>query len=173
MISFLIYQMQFRFVLHCPVLIVDNILSEEIDGEIHRPLDTFGHRRVFKVASVEEAVVAWRLKFFKKCLPMEKNVALWWDFVYEWCIIESLMIMQYWIIMMLMMKLMLTVSIIMLASPPGRTLTDESGVSPNAWTLYQIWQQDTDDGVTKDETGEQACLWAWDLHVGLSLILWE
>ena len=76
MISFLIYQMHLRFFLNCPVLIVDNILSEEIDGEIHRPLDTFGHRRVFKVASVEEAVVAWRLKFFKKCLPMEKNAAL-------------------------------------------------------------------------------------------------
>ena len=68
--------MQFIYFLNCPVLIIDNILSEEIDGEIHRPLDTFGHRRVFKVASVEEAVVAWRLKFFKKCLPMEKNAAL-------------------------------------------------------------------------------------------------
>ena len=116
--------MQFIYFLNCPVLIVDNILSEEIDGEIHRPLDTFGHRRVFKIASVEEAVVAWRLKFFKKCLTMEKNAA---DDE-----ILCMMIMQYWIIMMLMRMLMMTVSIIMLASPPGRTLTDESGVSPNA-----------------------------------------
>ena len=51
-------------------------MSYEVDGEIHPPLDTFGHNRVFEVATVEEPVVAWRLKFFKKCLPMEKNVAL-------------------------------------------------------------------------------------------------
>jgi len=41
-------------------------LSYEVDGEVHPSLDTFCHNGVFEVATVEETVVAWRLKFFKK-----------------------------------------------------------------------------------------------------------
>ena len=48
-------------------------MSYEVDGEIHPPLDTFGHNRVFEVATVEEPVVARRLKFFKKGLPNGKD----------------------------------------------------------------------------------------------------
>ena len=47
-------------------------MSYEVDGEIHPPLDTFGHNRVFEVTTVEEPVVAWRLKFSKKGLPEGK-----------------------------------------------------------------------------------------------------
>ena len=54
------------------VSIVDNILSDEIDGKVHPSLDTFGHYGVFEVASVEEPMITWRLKFFKKGLAKEK-----------------------------------------------------------------------------------------------------
>ena len=51
-------------------------------------------------------------------------------------------------IMMMLRMLMMTVSIIWLASPPSRTLTDESGVSMNACVQYL---DDYDDGGDGDD----------------------
>ena len=57
-----------------PVSIVDNKSSNEIDGKVHPSLDTFGHNGVFEVASIEEPVITWGLKFFKKGLAKLKII---------------------------------------------------------------------------------------------------
>ena len=52
--------------------IVDNILSDKVDGEVHPSLNTLGHDGIFEVASVEKAVITGGLKFFKKGLTKGK-----------------------------------------------------------------------------------------------------
>ena len=50
-------------------------MSYEVDSEVHPSLDTFSHNGVFEVATVEETVVAWRLKFLKKGLQ-NRNIMM-------------------------------------------------------------------------------------------------
>ena len=57
-------------------------------------------------------------------------------------------------IMMMLRMLMMTVSIIWLASPPSRTLTDESGVSMNACVQYLDDYDDGGDGDDGDDNDD-------------------
>ena len=51
-------------------------MSDEADGVVHPPLDTLRHERVFKIASVKEAVVTRRLVLLKEGLRMSTIITL-------------------------------------------------------------------------------------------------
>ena len=51
-------------------------MGDEADGVVHPSLDALRHERVFKVASVEEAVVTRRLVLLKEGLRMSTIITL-------------------------------------------------------------------------------------------------
>ena len=51
-------------------------MSDEADGVVHPSLDALRHERVFKVASVEEAMVTRRLVLLKEGLRMFTIITL-------------------------------------------------------------------------------------------------
>ena len=57
-------------------------MGDEADGVVHPPLDALRHERVFKVASVEEAVVTRRLVLLKEGLRMSTIITL----AFRWAI---------------------------------------------------------------------------------------
>ena len=52
-------------------------MGDEADGVFHPSLDALRHERVFKVASVEEAVVTRRLVLLKEGLRMSTLAFRW------------------------------------------------------------------------------------------------
>ena len=57
-------------------------MGDEADGVVHPSLDTLRHERVFKVASVEEAVVTRRLVLLKEGLRTSTIITL----AFRWAI---------------------------------------------------------------------------------------
>ena len=51
-------------------------MGDEADGVVHPSLDALRHERVFKIASVEEAVITRRLVLLKEGLRMSTIITL-------------------------------------------------------------------------------------------------